>query len=103
MDGSSLIDANGNEQPYLYNQHVNVHNNSVTLNASYGDELGSNTPASAGGVTFCTGADYYKFNYNWVCGNLSSGNGGGVASSGSTGMATSSTTRSSSIRASIRR
>ena len=82
VDGSSLIDANGNEQPYLYNQHVSVHNNSVTLNASYGDELGSNTPASAGGVTFCTGADYYKFNYNWVCGNLSSGNGGGFAQFG---------------------
>ena len=82
VDGSSLIDANGNEQPYLYNQHVNVHNNSITLNASYGDELGSNTPASAGGITFCTGADYYKFNYNWVCGNLSSGNGGGVAQFG---------------------
>ena len=28
---------------------------------------------------FCTGADYYKFNYNWVCGNLSTGDGGGVA------------------------
>jgi hypothetical protein len=82
VDGTSLIDANGNEQPYLYNQHVQVHNNSVTLNASYGDELGSNTPASAGGVTFCTGADYYKFNYNWVCGNLSSGNGGGFAQFG---------------------
>ena len=82
VDGSSLIDANGNEQPYLYNQHVSVHNNSVTLNASYGDELGSNTPASAGGVTFCTGADYYKFQYNWVCGNLSSGNGGGFAQFG---------------------
>ena len=34
---------------------------------------------AAGGVTFCTGADYYKFNYNWVCGNLSTGDGGGVA------------------------
>jgi hypothetical protein len=82
VDGSSLIDAAGNEQPYLYNQHVSVHNNSISFNASYGDELGSNTPASAGGVTFCTGADYYKFNYNWVCGNLSSGNGGGFAQFG---------------------
>jgi hypothetical protein len=82
VDGSSLIDANGNEQPYLYNQHVNVHNNYIALNASYGDELGSNTPASAGGISFCTGADYYKFNYNFVCGNLSSGNGGGFAQFG---------------------
>ena len=79
VDGTTLIDANGTEQPYLLNMNVSVHNNSVTFNASYGDELGSNTPASAGGVTICTGADYYKFNYNWVCGNLSSGNGGGFA------------------------
>jgi hypothetical protein len=40
--------------------------------------LFSATPAGAGGVSICTGADYYKFNYNWVCGNLSSGDGGGV-------------------------
>ncbi|MBV9144873.1 MAG: IPT/TIG domain-containing protein, partial [Acidobacteria bacterium] len=33
----------------------------------------------AGGVTFCTGADYYDFSYNWVCGNISSGEDGGVA------------------------
>jgi hypothetical protein len=31
-----------------------------------------------GGVSICTGSDYYKFNYNWVCGNFSSGDGGGV-------------------------
>ncbi|NPT60323.1 hypothetical protein GNZ13_38650 [Paraburkholderia sp. 5N] len=65
--------------PFLFNQHVNVHNNAVTSNASYGDEINSTTPSSAGGVTFCTGADYYHFNYNWVCGNMSSGDGGGVA------------------------
>ncbi len=55
---------------------MNVHNNSVTLNSSTGDELFSASPAGAGGVSFCTGADFYKFNNNWVCGNLSSGDGG---------------------------
>ena len=66
-------------QAFNYDINVDVHNNSVTLNASYGDELNSNTPASAGGVTFCTGSDYYKFQFNWVCGNLSTGDGGGFA------------------------
>ena len=33
----------------------------------------------AGGVNFCIGSDYYKFNYNWICGNMSSGDGGGIA------------------------
>jgi hypothetical protein len=57
---------------------INVHNNDIALNSSVGDELFSATPAGAGGVSFCTGSDYYKFNYNWVCGNLSSGDGGGL-------------------------
>jgi hypothetical protein len=64
--------------PYCFNIDVNIHHNAVTLNSSIGDELFSSTPAGAGGVTICTGADYYKFNYNWVCGNLSTGDGGGV-------------------------
>jgi hypothetical protein len=64
--------------PYCFDLHVNVHNNAITLNSSIGDELFSSTPAGAGGVTFCTGADFYQFNYNWVCGNLSTGDGGGV-------------------------
>jgi hypothetical protein len=64
--------------PYCQNVNVNVHNNDIALNSSVGDELFSATPAGAGGVSFCTGSDYYKFNYNWVCGNLSTGDGGGV-------------------------
>jgi len=75
----ATIDANGNELPFMLNHHVNVHNNSVTGNTAYGDELNSNTPAASGGVTFCDGSDYYRFNNNWVCGNLSMGDGGGMA------------------------
>ncbi|MBV8803653.1 MAG: hypothetical protein JO042_01375, partial [Sinobacteraceae bacterium] len=76
--GSCLANAPTNVQlPYCQNVQVNVHHNSVSLNSSTGDELFSATPAGAGGVSVCTGADYYKFNYNWVCGNLSSGDGGG--------------------------
>jgi len=57
---------------------VNMHHNYISLNNSTGDELFSATPAGAGGVSICTGSDYYKFNYNWVCGNLSNGDGGGL-------------------------
>jgi hypothetical protein len=76
------LDALNNQTAFLFDQHVNVHNNSVTANTSYGDELFSASPSAAGGVTFCTGADYYHFNYNWVCGNLSTGDGGGVVHEG---------------------
>jgi hypothetical protein len=76
-----LISPNA-QLPYCENLSVNIHNNDISLNSSTGDELFSGTPAGAGGISICTGADYYKFNYNWVCGNLSSGDGGGVAHMG---------------------
>ena len=65
--------------PYCFNLNVQIHNNSITSNAAYGDELFSATPAGGGGVTLSTGSDSYDFNYNWVCGNLSTGDGGGLA------------------------
>jgi hypothetical protein len=79
--GSCVTDSAvpvGALQPYCENINVNIHNNDISLNSSTGDELYSGTPAGAGGISICSGADYYKFNYNWVCGNLSSGDGGGV-------------------------
>jgi hypothetical protein len=63
--------------PYCQNMNVNVNHNYIGQNSSTGDELFSATPAGAGGVSFCTGSDFYKFQYNWVCGNLSTGDGGG--------------------------
>ncbi len=77
-----VLNGIGVQLPFLYDQGVRVHHNSITSNSSYGDELFSSTPSAAGGVTFCTGADYYHFNYNWVCGNLSTGDGGGVVHEG---------------------
>src|SRR5207237_1299012 len=72
----------GTQLQYCLDLNVNVHHNAVTSNISTGDELFSATPAGAGGVTFCDGSDYYKFSYNWVCGNLSTGDGGGLAHMG---------------------
>jgi hypothetical protein len=65
--------------PFCFDMDVSVHHNAITQNSSLGDELFSSTPAGAGGITFCNGSDYYKFNYNWVCGNMSTGDGAGVA------------------------
>ena len=75
----AYVNAANAQLPYCFYMNVNVHHNSITSNSSTGDELFSATPAGAGGVSFCTGADYYKFNFNWLCGNLSSGDGGGIA------------------------
>jgi hypothetical protein len=68
--------------PYCENINLNVHNNMIAHNSSTGDELFSATPAGAGGVSICTGDDWYNFNYNWVCGNLSTGDAGGVGHMG---------------------
>ena len=68
--------------PYCHNLNVNVHNNRISKNESIGDELFSATLAGAGGASFCTGSDYYQFNYNWLCGNMSTGDGGGFAHMG---------------------
>ena len=74
----SFSNLANSQLPYCHNLNVNVHHNYITQNSSTGDELFSATPAGAGGVSFCTGSDYYKFQYNWVCGNLSTGDGGGI-------------------------
>ncbi len=78
--GSCQSDGSPNSQlPYCFDINLNVHNNAVTLNASIGGELFAASAGGAGGVAFCTGSDYYKFNYNWVCGNRSAGDAGGVS------------------------
>jgi hypothetical protein len=73
--------------PLCIDTNVSMHNNAITFNSSYGDELNSNTPAAAGGVTVNTGSDNYSFTHNFVCGNLSSGDGGGMAHFGLTFLA----------------
>ncbi|HSS24427.1 MAG TPA: hypothetical protein VLL82_08490 [Mycobacterium sp.] len=70
--------ATGAQLPYCFDVKVNMHHNMIAKNSSIGDELFSATPAGAGGVSVCNGSDFYKFNYNWLCGNLSTGDGGGL-------------------------
>jgi hypothetical protein len=82
MGANALINTGtlvtNQQEPYCADVKVNIHHNAVMLDSSTGDELFSATPAGAGGVSICTGSDLYKFQYNWVCGNLSSGDGGGL-------------------------
>ena len=70
--------------PLAIDTFVNMHNNAITFNMSYGDELNSNTPAAGGGITVNTGSDHYTFANNLVCGNLSTGDGGGMTHFGLT-------------------
>jgi hypothetical protein len=75
-DGTGFV--TNQHLPMCLQLHTNVHNNQITQNSSLGDELFSGTLSGGGGATVCTGNDYYKFNYNWICGNISTGEGGGM-------------------------
>ncbi|MDB6091076.1 MAG: multicopper oxidase type 3 [Gammaproteobacteria bacterium] len=65
-----------------FNNGVNIHHNSITQNgmveapATIG---GTQSGAGAGaGLSLCTGTNNYSANYNFICGNYSSGDGGGI-------------------------
>ena len=72
-----LVSANANGADVYsssFNDNVNIHHNSVTTNGGQG--------TSGGGVHLCTGADNYKVQYNFICGNFNIGNGGGIGHEG---------------------
>ena len=78
----------GYQYGYGFNRSTKVHHNMVTSNASIGDALYSGTASAAGGISFCSGSDGYLLEGNWVCGNLSFGDSGGVAHVGFTNNGT---------------
>ncbi|NML44464.1 hypothetical protein HHL11_11930 [Ramlibacter sp. G-1-2-2] len=81
---SSANTPNGAAIPFGFNTNVRVHHNMLWNNASIGDALWTGTPAGAGGVTVSAGGDGYSIDHNWIAGNLSTGDGGGIQSLGVT-------------------
>jgi hypothetical protein len=61
----------GADNLYHFNDNVNVHHNTITQNGGF--EFGG------GGLTLCTGSNYYNVSQNFVCGNFSMANGAGIA------------------------
>jgi hypothetical protein len=55
---------------------VKIHNNSITKNGVVEGPAGGG--GAGGGVSICTGTDGYSVDHNWVCGNFSSADGGGI-------------------------
>jgi FtsP/CotA-like multicopper oxidase with cupredoxin domain len=56
--------------PFGFNENANVHHNAVTQNSSY-DGAGA-------GISIATGTDNYNISSNFVCGNLTQGDGAGI-------------------------
>jgi len=52
------------------NDFVRIHHNHIAKNGGRG--------GAGGGISLHTGADEYTVEQNWICGNFSSGNGGGI-------------------------
>jgi hypothetical protein len=79
---SGVNNPNGRTIPFGFNTNVRVHHNMLWNNASIGDALFTGTPAGAGGVTVSSGGDSYKIDHNWIAGNLTTGDGGGIQTLG---------------------
>ena len=52
------------------NDFVSIHHNQVIFNGGLG--------GAGGGISMCTGSDFYQITQNWVCGNFSQRDGGGI-------------------------
>lgn len=52
------------------NNNIRIHNNHITQNGGLG--------GAGGGMSFCTGSDSYDVSLNYICGNFTLGDGGGI-------------------------
>ncbi|MBS0393592.1 MAG: choice-of-anchor D domain-containing protein [Proteobacteria bacterium] len=66
-----------------FDNNVSIHHNAITQNGlvEAAGAVGATAGASGAGagLALCTGTNNYKANYNFICGNYSSGDGGGLA------------------------
>lgn len=56
------------------NDNIDIHHNHITQNGAVNE--------GGGGVTLCTGSHNYRVTRNYICGNFTGGNGGGIAHMG---------------------
>lgn len=59
-----------------FDQNVKIHHNAITKNGSIEGTTGQG--GAGGGVSICTGTDGYSVDHNWICGNYSQADGGGI-------------------------
>ena len=59
-----------------YDNGIRIHHNSITKNGTVEGPTGGG--GAGGGISICTGTDGYSVDNNWVCGNYSTADGGGI-------------------------
>ncbi len=62
--------------PFNFDNNVKIHHNSITENGTAESNTGE--AGAGGGLSLCTGTDNYQVNYNFICGNFTVGDGGGI-------------------------
>lgn len=70
VDGSNNIVGLG------YDINVKIHHNAITKNGTVESTVGAG--GAGGGVSICSGSDGYSVDHNWICGNYSASDGGGI-------------------------
>ena len=97
LEGQVL--PNGAFSGFKYDQNVSIHNNAITNNGTVEAAPAAGALAAAGGgagggLSICSGSDGYKVTGNWICGNYSSSDGGGI---GHIGLSTNGTISNNKI------
>jgi hypothetical protein len=63
--------------PFGFDRNVKIHHNAIATNGTV--EANNGTPGGGGGLSLNSGSDGYSVRNNFVCGNYSMDNGGGIA------------------------
>ena len=59
-----------------YDVNVKIHHNSITKNGTV--EAPAGLGGAGGGLSICAGTDHYRVEHNFICGNFTSSDGGGI-------------------------
>ncbi len=68
--------VNGDIAGFGYDRSVRIHHNAITKNGVVEGTTGQG--GAGGGVSICTGSDGYSVDHNWICGNYTQADGGGI-------------------------
>ncbi len=77
LEGQTLpTNVGANYVGFGYDKSVKIHHNKITNNGTV--EANNGLAGGGGGLSICSGSDNYLVNYNFICGNFSQGDGGGL-------------------------
>lgn len=81
LEGQAI--PNSSFRGFGYDRGVNIHNNAISTNGTIegnavAGALAAQAGGAGGGLSICAGSDNYKVTNNWICGNFSSSDGGGI-------------------------